>query len=535
MNYDDMIIFENQLNDDVPPSYIEAQKIHNPFNNDDKLYDDFVDCVLDGDVPVEVLKAQHEEFTKKEEINYNKFGQNYNNFSSSEHMDNPYFENKEMYYDSFLNEYVPVNPTERINKNFNQIEKSKENDFESTKELFNITEYNNEYSTDIIDQLINIYKETNENRCEFTEVNFKFSKLPINILDLQNLKELVIEKSNLETIEFLPPNIENLTIKKSNINFLNCETFPNSLTFMNLSDNDIQVIINIGINVKTLILDDNKLEQIELPEIMDKVSLKSNKFKNLNFLKNIKYLRELDISNNSIVELNNILDSLEILIISRNDISEINSLPQNLIEFIAYSNKISKIDIFPEKLKKLDLYHNKFEHFPYIPDSLEWLDISFNNLKELPKNFSHLKYIDISSNDNIDFDPEKEDWKEFLAISSKNKEFVMDQHESYIIRSDSDIYNDFDSDTLNDTINDINEIADDEEAYFNEINKFKITRPQSNKLNSINSTNTNTINKTDDEVDEFIWSYNINKKEEEEPIIKFKPKRFVKLVNTYSL
>lgn len=530
MNYDEMIIFENQLNDDVPPninSFVESQKIHSPFQHYNIDHDEFINKCIDSDIPVEVLRAQHEEF-KNEQLNPIT-----NNFSSDGHMDNPYYDphynpdynpdynsdhihhNKEMYYDSFLNEYVPINKTERLNSNIKDMEKVKEDDFKLTEALFNSDNTDNTDNTDIISQLIDIYRECNNKTCEFTEMQFPYQKVPIKIIELNFVTELIISKTNIEKIEFLPPNLEKLTLTKSELLYVDCKDFPNSLTHINFSNNKLQIITNIGDNIKTLILDSNMLSEIVLPQSMDKVSLKDNKFNDVNFIKNMIYLRELDISDNNVSDVDDIIDSVEILSLSKNCILEINKLPSSLKEIISYNNKTYKIcEQFPKNLTKIDFYNNNFEKFPDLTESVKWVDLSFNDLKKLPKNFAHLEYFDISSNDNIGFDPSQEEWKLFLECSSKNKQFQFDQHESYIITSDSPNVDFSDS--------------DNEDITKYEISKRIIKPPsyEDSQYTQINSTTNDNV----DEVDEFIWSYNIKSEMSDIPVFK---KRYVNLKKTY--
>ena len=547
MNYDEMIIFENQLNDDVPPninSFVESQKIHSPFQHYNIDYDEFINKCIDSDIPVEVLTAQHEEFKFKNE----KLNPITENFSSDGHMDNPHYDphynpdynpdyihhNKEMYYDSFLNEYVPINKTERLNSNIKDMEKVKEDDFKLTEALFNSDNTDN---TDIISQLINIYKEGNNKTCEFTEMQFPYQKVPIKIIELNFVTELIISKTNIEKIEFLPPNLEKLTLTKSELLYVDCKDFPNSLTHINFSNNKLQIITNIGDNIKTLILDSNMLSEIVLPQSMDKVSLKDNKFNDVNFIKNLIYLRELDISDNNVSDVDDIIDSVEILSLSKNCILEINKLPSSLKEIISYNNKTYKItDQFPKNLTKIDFYNNNFEKFPDLTESVRWVDLSFNDLRKLPKNFAHLEYFDISSNDNIGFDPSQEEWKLFLECSSKNKQFQFDQHESYIITSDSPNFDFSDSD--NEDVNYVKEITkfdlskriikppSYEDSQYSQYSQYS----QLENSKTDETLNNATTNNNVDEVDEFIWSYNIKSEISDRPVFK---KRYVNLKKTY--
>jgi hypothetical protein len=513
MNKDDMVIFENQLNDDVPQGmnyYEESQKINNPFEAKNITYDEFTDLVCNGDIPIEVLMVQHKEFENQ----------------NDSHINNPDYiqhHNKEMYYDSFLNEYVPINPSERFDSHLKEIEKAKEDDFKLTEALFGT---NNTDNTDIISQLIDIYKENKNNTCEFTEMEFSYQKIPIKIVQLDSLTELIISKTNLDKIDFLPPNIEKLTVSKSQLLYVDCKEFPQSLNYINFTSNKLQILININENVKTLILEDNNLSDVVFPQSMDKLSLRDNKFESISCIKNMTYLRELDLANNNISDIDYLLDSIEILNISKNCMTEINKLPLSLKEIAAYNNKIYKITCeFPKNLEKIDFYNNNFQIFPDLIESIKWVDLSYNELKKFPKNFKHLEYFDITANENLDFNPDNEDWKVFLECSSKNKQFQMDQHDNYIIKSDSPDFNFSDSDNT-DNQDDEN---DPEINYAKKISKFDLTKriikppsyEQSQELN------TNSV----DKVDENIWSYDLKN----DIKIVIKPKRYVKLKKTYTI
>jgi len=149
-------------------------------------------------------------------------------------------------------------------------------------------------------------------------------------------------------------------------------------------------------------------------------------------------------------------------------------------------------------------------------------DDTFNDLKKLPKNFLNLEYFDISSNDNIGFDPSLEEWKLFLECSSKNKEFQFDQHENYIVTSDSQNFDFSDS--------------DNEEISKNNLSKCLIKPDilkysQNSNIDDIQINHTN--NDEVDEVNEFIWSYNIKSNISNISDKMVLKKRYVNLKKTY--
>ncbi len=305
---------------------------------------------------------------------------------------------------------------------------------EKLKDYFQITEMLfgcNDISS--ISQLIDTYRENKNDIGEFKDTHFPCARIPMNMVDLTLMTELIISKTNLEAINTLPPSLKRLIITESQLAHVDCGNFPDSITHVDLTHNKIHKITNINKNIKALILDKNNLSNIIFPPSMeiDKLSLKENKFKNLDFMKNIVYLRELDVLGNDIQNIDELIDSIEFLSISKNYLTEINSLPKSLIEIIAYGNKISRINCkFPDNVRKMDFYNNNFRTFPDLTETIKWIDLSCNELEKIPRNFTHLEFIDISNNGSLDIDS-NQDLKLFLECSLKNKHFKIDNIDSF--------------------------------------------------------------------------------------------------------
>ncbi len=64
-------------------------------------------------------------------------------------------------------------------------------------------------------------------------------------------------------------------------------------------------------------------------------------------------LIKLNCKDNQITELNNLPDSLQILICFKNNITKLDNLPKNLIKLDCGDNQISSLDNLPKTLQKL--------------------------------------------------------------------------------------------------------------------------------------------------------------------------------------
>ncbi len=341
--------------------------------------------------------------------------------------------------------------------------------------------------SNVSSQLIDIYEKNNNKYGEFIEIKFKNSLVPSRLLNLTSLTELVFKKCQIGELVYLPPNLEKITCINSKLKIVSCKEYPPSLNYINFSNNNIELIIDIPENITHLYLDYNNLSYINnLPENLHVLSIKNNIIRNIDFLNN--NIKELYLNSNQIDKINILSDSLEHLDISKNTVIEITYLPPNLKTFIAYNCKIQNIECeLPKKLQKIDLYNNYLEYIQDFPDSLIWVDLSYNNLKILPGNISRLKYFDISSNTDLIYDCNCDNWKIFMKQKETNDKFIMDIPDN-ICKDESsseDESSEDDSSSQDDSSEDEN--SDNNSNYLKDIiNNF-------NNSDSINSVNSNIL------------------------------------------
>jgi len=333
-------------------------------------------------------------------------------------------------YDTSYNEDVPP---ELINTNSVQIN----SDFSIIQDLFfdnkdinsgrtNITELLEPHE---IDEQIEIYKNTNEKKGEFSDVKFRANLLPFSFQNLLSLTELTIKNCKLDEINCTPPNLEKFICNNCNLKYVSFKNISPMIRYINLANNDIELVMDFEHlkYLKYLNLDNNKISYInDLSESLEVISLKSNILTSTKFL--MQNLRELYVANNRIENIEYLLDSIEILDISKNNIGMIALLPSNLRILTAFNCKLTKILCkFPPLLENIDLYNNQLTQVPDFNDAMRWTDLSSNELLYLPYNLKNVDYLDISSNPNIAILPTEKNWQEFMHnMKIDGKSFMMD-------------------------------------------------------------------------------------------------------------
>jgi hypothetical protein len=478
MSYEDLVVFENELNDDIPEEYINDY-----YNNFKRMQEykeipqEYYNNRLHAGLPSEHSVKSLYDYSDEENI-YNVDDNKINSF-------------KKTSYDI----------------------KSKEYDFKICEELFQTNR-----EEDIFNDLIKIYENPNEKKAEFTQITFKLDMLPPGLLCFNHLTELVVKKCDLAELNVLPPNIQKIVFNNCGLKIISCQEFPNTLKIIDLCHNEIELFTDIKKTITHLYLDNNNLQYIhDIPEDsqLKVLSLKNNQIKTVDFLVDVNLI-ELYLNNNSIENIEILSNTIEILDVSKNNIFTITVLPENLKTFIAYNCKINKfIFELPYFLEKLDLYNNNLEELPEFNKSLKWLDISSNDLRKIPNNIAQLDYCDISCNSNLIFDPSDPNW--IIFMESKNKTYIMDKQDDYILRSDSistiTSSSEEDSDGSEETV-------DTEDS--SDIEDFKL-KIKNNHINASNNVNNHDSDKLDETWNQMLVSIEQDNKNEqyksEDPVI----------------
>ena len=234
-------------------------------------------------------------------------------------------------------------------------------------------------------------------------LNCPMMKIPEILEKYTWLNEISFIGTEIDCIKNIPLNVLTLTLSLNKIEQICCDTFTfnEKLCILNLSGNPLKEI-NFNVFPKTLkelTLSSCGLTNIENSDILnnlEKLDLSVNELSCVPKLNNT--LKVLNVSDNKkIVMIEKLPDSLEILKCENCNISFLGELPINLKMLIAYSNSIKQIQTFPPKLLKLDLSHNELENISKFPQGLVNIDVSYNKLTTILLPIS-AEHVDISNN-----------------------------------------------------------------------------------------------------------------------------------------
>jgi hypothetical protein len=157
----------------------------------------------------------------------------------------------------------------------------------------------------------------------------------------------------------IPSNVETLSIT-----FIGIDKVPE-----NLKD---------ATNIKELILTGNSITILEnLPPNLEILTCNMNMIKEIKNLPNT--LTHMYISSNQLVSLENLPPHLEDLDCRDNNIEIIKTIPKSLIRLQCAYNKLKTLPILPRKLKALYTQYNKLEYLPILPETLQHLHYNNNN------------------------------------------------------------------------------------------------------------------------------------------------------------
>ncbi|XP_058452198.1 protein phosphatase PHLPP-like protein [Malaya genurostris] len=188
-------------------------------------------------------------------------------------------------------------------------------------------------------------------------------KLPERIVLLTSLEELNLEKNELQDLPNCLHRLDNL--KSLNVAYNQLETLPyfmvnnmRSTRFFHRSDS-----LRSGHRRDSLEKDDDKTEPA-----LTKVNLRGNQLKGSIILGNYGLLTQLDVSENSIENMDlSALDKLETIQCCRNNLKELTLNGRHLHSLIVGNNNLTQILV------------------RVTPNNLKHVDISFNHLRELPE------------------------------------------------------------------------------------------------------------------------------------------------------
>jgi Leucine-rich repeat (LRR) protein len=156
-------------------------------------------------------------------------------------------------------------------------------------------------------------------------------KVPENLKNATNIKELILTGNSITVLEGLPPNLEILTCNMNKIKEI--KNLPATLTHMYCNYNQLTVLDGLPPYLEDLDCADNKIERIErLPKSLIRLECSYNKLKSLPALP----------------------PKLKILYTQYNYLVCLPTLPEGLKEIYYHNNKnISELDYLPHSITNL--------------------------------------------------------------------------------------------------------------------------------------------------------------------------------------
>ncbi|QKF93641.1 leucine-rich repeat protein [Fadolivirus algeromassiliense] len=182
--------------------------------------------------------------------------------------------------------------------------------------------------------------------------------LPICLKTFINIKSLIFPGNNIESIKYLPPQLEYLGVGDNNISVLDKTVFPPTLKVIQISNNKLNEIDIHNTNIECLHASRNNIHTISIGEKLELLNVAYNPISWINFNGNQK-LSSVILNSCNLTYLFDFPQSVTYLNISCNNISSLNNLPRSIEKLNCTSNNISKFDNIPDKLYELLISSNK--------------------------------------------------------------------------------------------------------------------------------------------------------------------------------
>jgi len=152
-----------------------------------------------------------------------------------------------------------------------------------------------------------------------SNVEFSSNTLPIELYTNKHIKNILINTSNLNNLANLPPNILSMLIENSQLEQIDGEHIPIGISYLYVPYNNIEYLFHMSLLINLIELDLSNNTLIELTELPPNLIL-------------------LNCSNNL---LNKIVfvDTLQIVLLNDNCLSQIPLIPSNVIEINLSNNE----------------------------------------------------------------------------------------------------------------------------------------------------------------------------------------------------
>lgn len=248
------------------------------------------------------------------------------------------------------------------------------------------------------------------------------SELPDILLGFDWIEELIIKYTNINKIEYLPPNLQSLIVENNQIEILDGTVIPSSVKNLKFTSNKTRTIIGLKNGLKDVNLGYNLLSNIDsvIPLSVSELKLNNNGLLKLlpTFEDDGYNLKALDISGTRISDIDDVPYTVQFLSTCETEIREVNKLPLDLLEWKSYKcSKLRKINCeFPNGVIEIDLCGCALSTCPDIPNNVRLLDLSYNVLQSIPKIPPTIEKVSLQNNEHLSSEA-IEDFKMQMPLS----------------------------------------------------------------------------------------------------------------------
>lgn len=201
----------------------------------------------------------------------------------------------------------------------------------------------------------------NDNEC-LKSTSQIILELPFCVKHFTNIKSLILPQNRMKIINFLPPQLEHLTLNENHISNINKSVFPSTLQSLNLSHNRLVSLDITNTNVEYLYVNYNKLNHLRIGRRVHTLIINNNPLDFIDFNDN---------------------DSLRFLNMRKCNLDQLQLLPSTVTHLNISSNNIESLQCLPINIQQLNCSSNKIKSFECIYPRLDTLHISGNNLTQL--------------------------------------------------------------------------------------------------------------------------------------------------------
>jgi len=382
-------------------------------------------------------------------------------------------------------------------KNLNKIDSITQFYTDKTNYNYHNIANNNMNNNNIMERIIGDQITSGSSMLELK--NIIITELPEILKTLDGVRVLLIENCELKSLKNLPTNLKELSLKFNVLSQITNEDVPKTIESINLSKNRIEKLdLSQCSNLKEVDLSYNPIRTFKLPQTIERLNIAFTIVNDLSDIKgliNLKYLKMPSIQVENIDELP---DSIQLLVASRTLIKKITKLPKNIKEIVMHSCELREFGFasFPETLRNLDLYDNNIEVLPKLPNIMESVDVSKNKLKKVGNIPKYLERLGCSDNNDLIL---SDDQIKIVRTLQTSDNCVISMNDRY-----EETYNDYNHNEFNPWINQTNDQ--------NEMNK-RVTITESRDYNAnINNqeSKTNSIQQNNQENKGYVDARKLN-------------------------